>query len=53
MAPKAGHHAITKRGAATPFALPRDILAVAGESSLIERVSDTLNGIIAKKDAIR
>jgi hypothetical protein len=38
---------------ATPFALPRDIFAVAGEFSLIQRVSDILNGIIAKKDAIR
>jgi hypothetical protein len=42
-----GHYGTPKRGAATPFALPRDILAVAGEFSLIQRVSDILNGIIA------
>ena len=32
--------------------LPGQILAVAGVFSLIQRVSDTLNGRFAKKDAI-
>jgi hypothetical protein len=34
-------------------ALPGDILALAGVFLLIERVSDTLNGRFAKKDAVR
>jgi hypothetical protein len=53
MPPKAGDYAAPKRGAAIPFALPDDILAVAGVFLLIQRVSDTLNGRFAKKDAVR
>ena len=53
MAPESGPLRCTETRCSDTVALPGDILAVAGVFPLIQRVSDTLNGRFAKKDAVR
>ena len=53
MAPRKRASTLYRNAVQRYVALPGDILAVAGVFPLIQRVSDILNGIIAKKDAIR